>query len=165
MINFIRKKIRSKRKKTHNPNLIQKLHKDHKRLVKLFTKLAENPTEKNYNNFVKELELHLLLEDTNLYEGLFHRYTICSVKEDIKLFKDKITEIVPVIEEVGEYIKNKESSNKINELFEIIKSYLLKRIELEENLLFGIYLDFYKCREIKKELLKIIDKPEEESEL
>jgi len=165
MINFIRKKIRSKRKKTHNPDLIQKLHKDHKRLVKLFTKLAENPTEKNYNNFVKELELHLLLEDTNLYEGLFHRYTICAVKEDIREFKDKIVEIVPIIEKVGEYIKNKESSNKINELFEIIKDYLIKRIELEENLLFEIYSEFYTCGKIRKELSKIIDKPEEESEL
>jgi len=152
MIKYFRKKLRSKKNNLHNAKLIDKLQKEHKTLVKLFIKLAQNPTIKNFNNFMSELELHLLLEDTNLYENLELRYSLCPSHHLIQEVKNKITEIVPVIEKLKTQIENKSSKEEMDSTIEIIKNYLLKRIEFEEKVLFTIYDNYSNCSEIKAEL-------------
>jgi len=152
MIKFFRKKLRSKKNKLHNSNLLKQLHKDHEQLIKLFTKLTEQPSTKNFDNFMNELKLHLLLEDTNLYESLSHRYSLCKANHLIQRVKDKITEIVPKIEKLSQLIENKASENEINSTLEEIKDYLIKRIELEEEILFDLYKDYLVCGEIEEKL-------------
>jgi len=151
MITKIRKFLRSQKNSLYNPNLIEKLHKDHQKLFMLFTKLENNPTLNNFKKFMKELELHLLLEDTNLYYHLEIKYTLCKINT-IKEVQEKITEIIPKFEELEKLIKLKAAKESINEILKEIKEYLIKRIELEEKLLFNLYENVYKCEEIEKEL-------------
>jgi len=163
MIKYFRKKLRSRRNNLHNPDLIQKLHNEHKKLIKLFTNLAQNPTTKNFKKFMDELELHLLLEDTNLYENLQLRYSLCPANTLIQGVKEKIAEIVPTIEKLSEQIKNKTSKEEIDSTIEEIKNYLLKRIELEEEVLFDLYKDYFVCGEIEKKL-KVFEDNHEDAE-
>jgi len=151
MIFKIRRFLRSQKNSLYNPNLIEKLHKDHQKLLNLFIKLENKPTINNFNNFIKELELHLLLEDTNLYHHLEIKYSLCKINT-IKEVKEKITEIIPKLEKVENLIKLKASKKSITPILKEIKKYLLNRIHLEEDLLFSLYENVYKCEKIEKEL-------------
>jgi len=152
MINIVRKILRSKKNTIHNPKLIKKLHKDHQTLLKLFIKLENKPSINNFNRFMKELELHLLLEDTNLYATLESRYSLCKSDAIIQEVKNKITEAIPQLEKLQNLIENNGSKEEINHLLNAIKDYLLHRINLEEKVLFNIYDHYVHCGRIEQEL-------------
>jgi len=152
-INFIRKKLREKQKHHYNSALIQRLQKDHKKLLKLFEKLENKPTKKNFYKFQKELDLHLLLEDSNLYTYLEIKYSFCNLDSIIEV-RNNIKKIIPRLNQILVLIEKNENQKK---LLGKIKNYFIKRIELEEKILFDLYeyKNIFTCNEIKEKIQKI----------
>jgi len=164
MINYIRKKLRKRKNKLYNENLIDRLVKDHKTLIKLFEKLKSNPNIKTLHKFIDELQLHLLLENTNLYENLEHRYSLCSSAESIVKIKEEISSITPIVSELENLIINNISDRKkIDDTLLLIEAYLIKRISFEEEILFAVYQDYLTCDELKKIFHFFMESDEEET--
>ena len=162
MIFQIKKYLRSKRKDHFQDVLIEKLNKEHQKLFELVGKMEEVLQKENYKKlnkliaeFKKELELHVLYEDTNLYEHLYTRYYYYDdIKSIIKQKHDEINNIATAVEEfISKYAKL--GSNNIEEFkkeFSAIKDVLVKRVSFEENSLYDIYMNNYKKSEILKKL-------------
>jgi len=153
MFNFIRKISRKKIDKHFNGRLISTLHKDHEALTKLFNLLekavkdSSNDTLKKLSDFLDELNLHLLLENSKLYTYLEFRYKYCDLKK-LKKIKEEISKNLYLFDKLKTAIKE----NRHNEallLIEKIKHFLLRRIQYEEEKLYDVYTNLYKCSQLR----------------
>jgi len=160
MIFRIKKYFRAKKKNHFQDELIEKLNKEHQKLFELVEQMDEviekddiKKIKKFLNVFKQELELHLLYEDTNLYEHLYLRYSFYPEVKDA--IKQKHEEIKNIGLAVGEFINNHKDLQSVSAFkkdFEVIKQVLVKRVEFEEEILYDIYATNHK---IDKILLKL----------
>jgi len=148
MIFKIKKYFRGKTKKYYQDELINKLNKEHQKLFSLVGKMDEVAEKKDIKKlkklieiFKKELELHVLYEDTNLYEHLYLRYHYYpDVKSEIKQKHDEIKDIAVAVQKFIETHQDLNSLTKFKEDFEVIKQVLVKRVSFEEEILYDIYM-------------------------
>ena len=153
MIYSLKKYIRSINDSHYNDKLIKTLQKDHQKLFSLFIPLEEmfeneKKFKKQLEKFLKELELHLTLENSKLYTYLEKKYKYCDTSE-ISYIKTEIQNNASLFEKLLEYVNNKETE-KAKETFEAIKNFLVKRIKFEEEFLYEAYLNTKKCSEIEE---------------
>jgi hemerythrin len=160
MIYHIRKFLRKKKNSFYQDKLINKLNKEHQKLVEIVGMLEGAVDNQDINQirlllkrFKQELELHVLYEDTNLYEYLYWKYYFF---EDIrKAIHNKQAEMGEIIKTVQNFIKQYQNLNDINQFiqdFEIVKEVLVKRVQFEEEILYDIYNNFYKWQEVLKKI-------------
>jgi len=160
MIFKIKKYFRGKKKSYYQDELINKLNNEHQKLFDLVGKMdeaADNKDSKKLKKliemFKKELELHVLYEDTNLYEHLYLRYHYYEdVKLEIKQKHDEIKDIAIAVQNFIETHQDLKSINKFKEDFGMIKNVLVKRVSFEEEILYDIYLT---NQNVNKILLKL----------
>jgi len=147
MIFKIKKYFRGKVNKHYQDELINKLNQEHQKLFSLVGEMDEavekgkiRKLKKLVNSFKKELELHVLYEDTNLYEHLYLRY---HYYEDVRLaIKRKHDEIKGIAVAVQAFIDTHKELHSVDEFkkdFEGIKQVLVKRVSFEEEVLYDIY--------------------------
>jgi molybdopterin converting factor small subunit len=154
MINTIKKHLRSIQNNTFNDKLINKLKKDHMTLLNIFSLLKSSienqqtkKSLKTLNKFLKELELHLLLENSQLYTHIETKYKLCNLK-NIQDIKNEIEKNSFLFEELKSFIEEK-NFNEAKKTLEKIEDFLLKRIQYEEKKLYKLYLNAYKCENLK----------------
>jgi len=160
MIHRIKKYFRSKPNKFYQSELIEKLHTEHQKLVEIVLEIEQALEEskirkikKLLKNFAKELELHLLYEDTNLYEHLYIRYFYYTeIKEKIQAKHNEMKEIAEVVKKFLETHKELKYIEAFRKDFETIKSVLVKRVEFEEGVLYDIYNNVHKKEYVLKML-------------
>jgi len=161
MIFKIKKYFKSKKNKYFQDELIDKLHKEHEKLFEIVGKMDEAVEKKNVkklkkliNTFKQELELHVLYEDTNLYEHLYLRYHYYpEIREEIEKKHNEIKDIAVAVED---FINSHKELNidKFEEEFETIKEVLVKRVSFEEEILYDIYATNQKIDKILLNLKK-----------
>jgi hypothetical protein len=153
MFNLIKKLLRSKINKTYNINLITTLHKDHIVLINQLNIIERDinqnskNTKKDLSLFLNTLKLHLLLENSKLYTYLELKYKYCEL-DKLKKIKVEIPDNLYLFDKLQISLEN----NKKNEsklLIEKIKKFLIKRISFEEEKLYSVYTNIYKCNELK----------------
>ncbi len=162
MIFKIKKFFKSKKNKSFQDELIDKLHREHEKLFEVVGKMDEAANNKDYkklkkliNTFKQELELHVLYEDTNLYEHLYVRYHYYpKVKEEIQKKHNEIKDIAVAVED---FINNHQELNidEFKEEFKIIKEVLVKRVSFEEEILYDIYSVNHKIGNIIEKLKQV----------
>ncbi len=152
MLKKIRKTLRSKENKYHKRDLIKKLQKDHQKLLKHFLALEKainnkSPSAiKKLNKFINELELHLILENSQLYTHLESKYRFCNLK-----IMQEIKEEIPKNASLFLQLKKSLEEKKYIEaqaILNTIRTFLFKRIKFEEEKLYKIYDKIYKCNEV-----------------
>ena len=147
MIFKIKKYFRTKKKNYFQDELINKLNEEHQKLFSLVGKMEEalqkndlKKLKKFVGIFKKELELHVLYEDTNLYEHLYLRYHYYQdIKDEIERKHNEIKDIAVA---VGEFINAHQDLENIamfKKDFEAVKGVLVKRVSFEEEILYDIY--------------------------
>ncbi|QCI28470.1 hemerythrin domain-containing protein [Caminibacter pacificus] len=152
MLKSIRKTLRSKENKYHKRDLIKKLQKDHQKLLKLFLALEEAINKKSPNaikklhHFIDELELHLILENSQFYTHLESKYRFCNLKK-LKEIKEEIPKNATLFLQLKNTLEEKNFA-EAQELFNIIRTFLFKRIRFEEEKLYKIYDNLHTCNEI-----------------
>jgi hypothetical protein len=160
MLYSIKKFFRKKKKDLYQNELIEKLNKEHQKLFDIVTKM-DNAIEKKdikqikklISTFKKELELHLLYEDTNLYEHLYLKYYYYDdIREAIKNKHDEMKNIAQAVEDFIATHKDLDNFDKFVKDFEGIKKVLVKRISFEEETLYDIYDSSYTKDIILKKL-------------
>ena len=160
MIHSIKKYFRSKKNKYYQDELIEKLNQEHQKLfeiVGLMDKSVEKrdkkEIKKHIKNFIKTLELHLLYEDSNLYEHLYLRfYYYEESREEIIKKRNQMKEIALVVEN---FIKKYQELNDFDsfvEEFAAIKDVLVKRIKFEEEILYELYDGCYNPKIVVEKL-------------
>ena len=162
MIFKIKKFFKSKKNKSFQDELIDKLHREHEKLFEVVGKMDEAANNKDYkklkkliNTFKQELELHVLYEDTNLYEHLYLRYHYYpEVKDSIQKKHNEIKDIAVAVED---FINNHQELNidEFKEEFKIIKEVLVKRVSFEEEILYDIYSVNHKIGNIIEKLKQV----------
>ena len=162
MIFKIKKFFKSKKNKSFQDELIDKLHREHEKLFEVVGKMDEAANNKDYkklkkliNTFKQELELHVLYEDANLYEHLYVRYHYYpKVKEEIQKKHNEIKDIAVAVED---FINNHQELNidEFKEEFKIIKEVLVKRVSFEEEILYDIYSVNHKIGNIIEKLKQV----------
>jgi len=162
MIFKIKKFFKSKKNKSFQDELIDKLHREHEKLFEVVGKMDEAANNKDYkklkkliNTFKQELELHVLYEDTNLYEHLYVRYHYYpKVKEEIQKKHNEIKDIAVAVED---FINNHQELNidEFKEEFKMIKEVLVKRVSFEEEILYDIYSVNHKIGNIIEKLKQV----------
>ena len=156
----IKKYFKGKKNKFYQNELIDKLNIEHQKLFEIVGKMDEAIAEKNAKKikkligvFSRELELHVLYEDTNLYEHLYLRYHYYpDVRTEIE---KKHNEIKNIAVAVGDFITKHKKLDNIDSFkddFEAVKQVLVKRVSFEEEILYGIYATNQKTDQI---LLKL----------
>jgi len=148
----IKKYFRSKKKKMYQSELIEKLNKEHQTLFNIVISMEEAINKKDIkkikklvDSFKKELELHLLYEDTNLYEHLYNRYYYYENVRDV--IQDKHNEMKDIAKAVQGFIEthqNLDDLEAFNKDFQVVKDVLVKRVSFEEEVLYDIYNKIYK---------------------
>ena len=149
MIYSIRKYIRTKTKPFYQNDLIEKLNREHKHLLGMVLAIEEfiktekvKLIKKMLKKLKKELELHLLYEDTNLYEHLYLRYKFSpNVREEILNKHNEMKQIAEIAQGFFQKYANLEKKmiEEFNKELQTIKSVLLKRVEFEEEILYELY--------------------------
>ena len=160
MIYHIRKFLRKRPNSSYQDKLIKKLNNEHKLLLEVAINVelaAKNGNidmlRKLLDKFEKELELHLLYEDTNLYEYLVWKYNFFEdVKIEIVKKQKEMENIAKVAKDFIDFYKTHDDLDKFLEDFENIKEVLIKRIEFEETTLYDIYNNSYKWEDVLKRL-------------
>ena len=162
MIFKIKKYFKSKKNKYFQNELVDKLHKEHEKLFDIVGKMDEAVEKKNIRklkklikSFTQELELHVLYEDTNLYEHLYLRYHYyLEVKDSIQKKHNEIKDIAVAVED---FINNHKKLNidEFKEEFEMIKEVLVKRVNFEEKALYDIYVNNYKISTVLNKLSNV----------
>jgi len=162
MIFKIKKYFKSKKNKYFQNELVDKLHKEHEKLFDIVGKMDEAVEKKNIRklkklikSFKQELELHVLYEDTNLYEHLYLRYHYyLEVKDSIQKKHNEIKDIAVAVED---FINNHKKLNidEFKEEFEMIKEVLVKRVNFEEKALYDIYVNNYKISNVLNKLSNV----------
>jgi len=146
MIFHIKKFFRGKKNKYFQNELIEKLNKEHQKLFEVVGKMDEAIEAKDIKKlkklikiFKQELELHVLYEDTNLYEHLYLRYHYYpDVRVEIEKKHNEIKDIAGVVENFINSHKDLDL-DKFKIEFEVIKDVLVKRVSFEEDVLYEIY--------------------------
>ena len=162
MIFKIKKFFKGIKNPYYQDELISKLHIEHQKLFTLVGQMDEAIEKKDsrklkklINSFKQELELHVLYEDTNLYEHLYLRYHYYpEVRAEIEKKHNEIKDIAVV---VGDFInthKKLDSLERFQEDFNIIKDVLVKRVSFEEEILYEIYATNQKASNIIDKLQK-----------
>ena len=147
MIHSIKKYFRSKKNKYYQDELIAKLNQEHQKLFEIVglmdqsvEKRDKKEIKKHIKNFIETLELHLLYEDSNLYEHLYLRFCYYKIsREEILKKHNQMKEIALVVEN---FIKKHQELNDFDgfiEEFAVIKNVLVKRIKFEEEILYELY--------------------------
>ena len=137
---------------SYNIKLISMLESDHKQLFKIYSELFELfNKDKRYKNlnrklvdFKMALEIHLMVEDTQLYGYLEQRYS--DNKMVLEFIKDVQNEMSIIAETAVLFIRkytdvrmyNENTSNFIRDL-ENIGKILIKRVDMEESRLYSLY--------------------------
>jgi transcriptional regulator of heat shock response len=162
MINFIRKKIRSKKQTLKNEKLIEKLKEDHRKLLKLFNDVEESVElckqkkkrkeycVKKFDAFLNELSLHLILENSQLYEHLEIKYKYCDIRR-MKHIKEEIPSHSELLKEI-KFSLLAEDYQKAEQNLHTLKLFLLARIKFEEEKLYELYEKTFPCERIKYKL-------------
>jgi iron-sulfur cluster repair protein YtfE (RIC family) len=160
MIYAIKKFLRYKKTASYQDKLIKELMQDHRQLLDFIPQIESAAREDNLekfrkllNAFYKELDLHLLYEDTHLYEYLKWKYSFFDEARD--MIKDKQAEMDKIAREIKEFIsiyKKKSDLTNFLEDFKRIQEVLLKRIEFEEKTLYDIYNNSYDWKEVVEKL-------------
>lgn len=135
----------------YDPLLIQSLKADHKKLLKLYTKISYATDQKNFNRvevLMKKLSLqlkkHLLKENSKLY--IYLKYTLQDNQEDTEIFKKYEKEIRLTGRVLNDFVSRysqpflyeKERTDFAAQLISI--GYVLtKRIDNEERFLYPLY--------------------------
>ncbi|WP_187648232.1 hemerythrin domain-containing protein [Nitrosophilus labii] len=136
-----------------NESLIDDLKNDHKTLFKIYSEIKElyenNPSNykdisEKLHDFKLTLEVHLMVEDSQLYTYLEKKYSDNKTYE--KFIKDVEHEMATIAKEVLNFIRKyndyqmyqKYNNDFLNEL-ENIGNVLTKRVELEEKRLYSLY--------------------------
>jgi len=151
MIFAIKKYFRSKKNNSYQDELIQKLSQEHQKLFELVAKLEEAISNKNIKkiqklvgSFKKELELHLLYEDTNLYEHLYLRYHYFDdIKQEIEKKHNEMKDIAKSVEKFIQTHQNLNEFEKFVDDFNMVKNVLINRVSFEEEILYDIYHNRY----------------------
>jgi len=162
MIFKIKKFFKGMKNPYYQDELISKLHKEHEKLFDIVGKMDEAIENKNIrklkkliNSFKQELELHVLYEDTNLYEHLYLRYHYYpDVREEIQKKHNDIKDIAVVVVDFIATHKNLASIEEFQKDFNIIKDVLVKRVSFEEEILYEIYSTNQKASSIVEKLKK-----------
>jgi iron-sulfur cluster repair protein YtfE (RIC family) len=169
MIYHVRKLLRKRKNSFYQEKLIKKLNDEHQLLINLALSLEEaakkddiQTLKKLLDKFQKELELHLLYEDTNLYEYLHWKfYFFEDIRKAIEKKHQEMSNIAVAVQDFITYYKeNNDTKNFLND-FEGIKEILVKRIEFEENVLYDIYDSFYKWQEVLAKFKKYEEEKED----
>jgi len=137
----------------YNPDLIELLKNDHKSLFKIYKELIfiynnnsmdfKRISEK-LHDFKLALEVHLMVEDTQLYGYLEQKYA--NIENHRNFIKDVEHEMETIAKEVLNFVRKysnyemfkKYNANFIDELQKIGKV-LTKRVETEEKRLYILY--------------------------
>ena len=162
MIFRIKKFLKGIKNPYYQDELISKLHTEHQKLFTLVGQMDEAIEKNNIkklkkllNVFKQELELHVLYEDTNLYEHLYLRYHYYpDVRNEIEKKHNEIKDIAVVVADFIATHKNLDSVEKFEKDFNIIKDVLVKRVSFEEEILYEIYADNQKPSKIIEKLKK-----------
>ena len=136
----------------YNSKLVSMLESDHRKLFELYGELIEIfNLDNNFRNvnaklieFKMALEIHLMVEDTQLYGYLEQKYAdnqmvtgfIKDVQNEMKLIAETAILFIRKYADVRMYNENK--NNFIRDL-EGIGKVLTKRIEMEESRLYTLY--------------------------
>jgi len=152
MIFSIKKYLRSKKNKHYQDELIEKLNKEHTKLFEIVTQMDEHIQNENLkqikkliSKFKKELELHLLYEDTNLYEHLYLRYQYYpEIKNEINAKHEEMKNIAKAVHNFIETHYDFADFHQFKTDFENVKNVLVKRVSFEEDVLYDIYNNMYK---------------------
>jgi len=160
VIYTIRKFFRKKKKSLYQDELINKLHKEHQKLFDVVTKMSEAIENKDIKTiqklitiFTKELELHLLYEDTNLYEHLYLRYHYFNeISKEIERKHNEMKDIAKAVEGFIQKHKNLDNFEEFVKDFDTVKDVLVKRVAFEEEILYEIYDNKLKPAEILEKL-------------
>jgi len=147
MIVSIRKYFRSKIKRHYQDTLIERLNGEHQKLFAIVGKMDEAIEAKNLkkikklvDKFKTELVLHLLYEDTNLYEHLYNRYYYYkNVRDEIKKKHNEMKDIAGAVQKFIEKHKNLDDLDDFKKDFDGVKGVLVKRVSFEEEILYDIY--------------------------
>ena len=137
---------------SYNTKLISMLESDHKQLFKIYSELIKLfKKDNNYRNvnrklidFKMALQIHLMVEDTQLYGYLEQRYSdnkmvlefIKDVQKEMTLIAETAVLFVRKYTDVRMYNDNKD--NFIKDL-ENIGKVLTKRVNMEESRLYSLY--------------------------
>jgi len=151
MIHSIKKFIRSKKNSIYQNELIDKLSNEHQKLFKIVEKMDKAIEKENKKNikklissFKKELELHILYEDTNLYEHLYLRYYYYDdIRDEIEKKHNQMKKIARAVEEFIDNHMQLDNFEQFIKDFKVIKDVMLKRVEFEEEVLYDLYDRIY----------------------
>lgn len=151
MIHSIKKFIRSKKNSIYQNELIDKLSNEHQKLFKIVEKMDKAIEKENKKNikklissFKKELELHILYEDTNLYEHLYLRYYYYDdIRDEIEKKHNQMKKIAQAVEEFIDNHMQLDNFEQFIKDFKVIKDVMLKRVEFEEEVLYDLYDRIY----------------------
>jgi hemerythrin len=151
MIHSIKKFIRSKKNSIYQNELIDKLSNEHQKLFKIVEKMDKAIEKENKKNikklissFKKELELHILYEDTNLYEHLYLRYYYYDdIRDEIEKKHNQMKKIAQAVEEFIDNHMQLDNFERFIKDFKVIKDVMLKRVEFEEEVLYDLYDRIY----------------------
>jgi predicted oxidoreductase (fatty acid repression mutant protein) len=151
MIHSIKKFIRSKKNSIYQNELIDKLSNEHQKLFKIVEKMDKAIEKENKKNikklissFKKELELHILYEDTNLYEHLYLRYYYYDdIRDEIEKKHNQMKKIAQAVEEFIDSHMQLDNFEQFIKDFKVIKDVMLKRVEFEEEVLYDLYDRIY----------------------
>ena len=137
----------------YNPKLINDLKEDHKSLFELYNEIVKiyknNPNNfkmlsEKLHDFKIALEVHLMVEDTQLYSYLETKYNDEFHKKFIKDLEHEMDiiakEVINFIRKYSDYqmFKNYQK-NFINDAQNIAKV-LTKRVDIEEKRLYKLYI-------------------------
>jgi len=151
MIHSIKKFIRSKKNSIYQNELIDKLSNEHQKLFKIVEKMDKAIEKENkkkikklISSFKKELELHILYEDTNLYEHLYLRYYYYDdIRDEIEKKHNQMKKIAQAVEEFIDNHMQLDNFEQFIKDFKVIKDVMLKRVEFEEEVLYDLYDRIY----------------------
>ena len=147
IIEFIKEKL-GINKTNYDSALIKKLQKDHKKLLKIFSKIEKKPSKNILDTFKEEFNSHRILEDPNLYTyiQIKHSSESLDILEKIKNDIEKIFKKLDLIS--NSLSKNEDCHQHIKET----KEQLIQLIQIEEEILFSVYeYFFFKYEKITKE--------------
>lgn len=133
--------------KEHYQNkLIETLHKEHKNLFDLYTKILEEKDVKKrlklLQKFYYDYHLHILKEDKQLYTYLLIKYRFMSDENElIKRKQEEMKKITQFIEDFANKYSTEEAlkSPDFQKDLEVLGSALTSRVEFEESKLYALY--------------------------
>ena len=138
---------------SYNKDLIGLLESDHKKILELYGAMKKQFQENNeykemlhrINDFKLALEIHLMVEDTQLYGYLAKKNEgndmmnsfVVDVQNEMKSIAEEVILFIRKYTDYRMYHENK--SSFLNDL-EAIGSVLVKRVEMEESRLYTLYV-------------------------